>query len=81
MNASNSEISWIDEVLSKLIDYNFVSNKKTSAGLDSLQVLMEEPIDDQIYFGISDSDKNSSEHLTDDSPGKLDSSQVTEYHP
>ena len=33
-NASNLEIS-IDKVLSKLIDYNLVSIKKTSAGLDS----------------------------------------------
>ena len=66
-NSSNSEISSIDEDLSKLIDHNLVSNKKTSAGLDSFRVLTEEPVDDQIYFSISDTDKNSSEQLTDDS--------------
>ena len=38
MNSSNLEIL-IDEVLSKLIDHNLVSNKKTSAGLDSFRVL------------------------------------------
>ena len=58
-NSSNSEISSIDEDLSKLIDHNLVSNKKTSAGLDSFRVLTEESVDDQIYFGISDTDKNS----------------------
>ena len=46
MNASNLEISSIDEVLSKLIDYNLVSIKETSAGLDSFRVLTEEPVDD-----------------------------------
>ena len=56
-NSSNLDIS--DEVLSKLIDHILVSNKKTSAGLD--RVLTEEPVDDQIYFSISDTDKNSSE--------------------
>ena len=30
-------------------------------------MLTEEPVDDQIYFSISDTDKNSSEQLTDDS--------------
>ena len=45
-NSSNLEISSIDEVLSKLIDHNLVSNKKTSAGLDSFRVLTEEPVDD-----------------------------------
>ena len=34
-NESNLGKSSIDEVLSKLIDYNLVSNKKASAGLDS----------------------------------------------
>ena len=34
-NASIFEKSSIDDVLSKLIDYNLVSNKKTSAGLES----------------------------------------------
>ena len=57
-NSSNLEISSIDEVLSKLIAHNLVSNKKTSAGLDSFRVLTEESVDDQIYFGISDTDKN-----------------------
>ena len=57
-NSSNLEISSIDEVSSKLIDHNLVSNKKTSAGLDSFRVLTEESVDDQIYFGISDTDKN-----------------------
>ena len=36
-NSSNLEISSIDEVLSKPIDHNLVSNKKTSAGLDSFR--------------------------------------------
>ena len=58
-NSSNLEISSIDEDLSKLIDHNLVSNKKTSAGLDSFRVLTEESVDDQTYFGISDTDKNS----------------------
>ena len=66
-NSSNLEISSIDEVLSKLIDHYLVPNKKTSAGLDSFRVLTEEPVDDQIYFSISDRDKNSSEQLTEDS--------------
>ena len=66
-NSPNLEISSIDEALSKLINHNLVSNKKTSAGLDSFRVLTEEPVDDQIYFSISDTDKNSSEQLTDDS--------------
>ena len=57
--ASNLEKSSIDEVLSKLIDYNLVLNKKASAGLDSFLVITEEPGYDQIYFSISDSDKNS----------------------
>ena len=35
----------IDEVLSKLIDYNLVSIKLTSVRLDSFRVLTEEPID------------------------------------
>ena len=48
-NSSNLEISSIDGVLSKLIDHNLVSNKKTSAGLDSFQVLTEEPVDDKVY--------------------------------
>ena len=57
--ASNLKKSSIDEVLLKLIDYNLVSNKKASAGLDSFPVITEEPGYDQIYFSISDSDKNS----------------------
>ena len=75
-NTFNLEQSSIDEVLSKLINYNLVSNEKTSAGLDSFRMLIKELLDDQIYFGISDSDKNSSEQLTDDSEGIADSSQV-----
>ena len=51
-NAFNLEISSIDGVLSKLIDYNLVSNKKTSVGLDSFRVMAEEPVDNQIYFSI-----------------------------
>ena len=47
-NLFNLEISSVDEVLSKLIDHNLVSNKKTSAGLDSFRVLTEEPADDEI---------------------------------
>ena len=54
-NASNLEKSSIDEALSILI----VSTKKTSAGLDSFRVITEELVDDQIYFNISGSDKNS----------------------
>ena len=57
-NSSNLEISSIDEDLSKLIDHNLVSNKKTSAGLDSFRVLTEERVDDQIYSNISDTDKS-----------------------
>ena len=48
-NSSNSEISSIDEDLSKLIDHNLASNKKTSAGLDSFRVLTEESVDDQQF--------------------------------
>ena len=81
MNSSNLEISLIDEVLSKLIDHNLVSNKKTSAGIDSFRVLTEEPVDDQTYFNISDTDKNSSEPLTDDSQGIPDSSQINAVPP
>ena len=80
MNSSNLEIL-IDEVLSKLIDHNLVSNKKTSAGIDSFRVLTEEPVDDQTYFSISDTDKNSSEPLTDDSQGIPDSSQINVVPP
>ena len=76
-NSSNLDIS--DEVLSKLIDHILVSNKKTSAGLD--RVLTEEPVDDQIYFSISDTGKNSSEQLTDDSQGIPDSSQINVVPP
>ena len=68
-NSSNLEISSIDEVLSKLIDHNLVLNKKTSTDLDSFRVITEESLDDRIYFSISDTDKNSSEQLTDDSQG------------
>ena len=75
-NASNLEISSIAETLSKLIDYNLVSNKKTPAGLDSFRVLIEEPVDDQIYFSISARDKNLSEQRTDDLLGIPDPNQV-----
>ena len=75
-NASNLEISSIAETLSKLIDYNLVSNKKTPAGLDSFRVLIEEPVDDQIYFSISARDKNLSEQRTDDLQGIPDPNQV-----
>ena len=71
-NSSNLEISSIV----KLIDQNLVLNKKTSAGLDSFRVITEESLDDQIYFSISDTDKNSSEQLTDDSQGVPNSSQI-----
>ena len=74
-NASNLEISPINEVLSKLIDYNLVSNKKISAGIDSFPVLTEEHADSQIYFSILDRVKNSSEQLTDDSQGIPNSRQ------
>ena len=50
MNVSNLEKSSIDEVLSKSIDFNWVSSKKTFAGLDSFRVMTKEPVDDQIYF-------------------------------
>ena len=74
-------ISSIGEVLSKLIDYNLVSNKKTPAGLDSFRVLTEEPVDDQVYCSISDRDNNSSEQLTDDSQSIPNSSQVNAEPP
>ena len=64
-----------------MIDYNLVSNKQTSAGLDSFRVLTEELTDDQIYFSISDSDKNSLEQLMDNSQGIPNSSQVNEVPP
>ena len=80
-NSSNLEISSIDEALSKLIDHNLVSNKKTSTGRDSFQVLTEERVDDQIYFSISDKDKNSSEQLTDDSQSIPDFSQINAVPP
>ena len=80
-NSSNLEISSIDEVLPKLIDHNLVSNKKTSAGLDLFRALTEESVDDQIYFSISDRDKNSSEQLTDDSQGIPNSSQINAVPP
>ena len=48
-NSSNLEISSIDEDLPKLIDHNLVSNKKTSAVLDSFRVLTEEPVNDQHF--------------------------------
>ena len=60
-NSSNLEISSIDEDLSKLRDYNLVLKKRTSAGLDSLRILTQEPIVDPLYFSISDRDKNLSE--------------------
>ena len=80
-NASNLEKLSIDEALSKLIDYDLVSNKKTSAGRESFRVLTEELVDYQIYFNISDSDKNSSGQLTDDSQGTPNSSQVNVVPP
>ena len=80
-NLFNLEISSVDEVLSKLIDHNLNSNKKTSAGLDSFRVLTEEPVDEQIYFSISDMDKNSSEQLTDDSQCIPDSCQINAVPP
>ena len=52
------------------------SYQKSAAGLDSFRVLTEKPVDDQIYFSISDRDNNSSEQLTDDSQGLPDSSHV-----
>ena len=76
-NSSNLEISSIDEVLSKLIAHNLVSNKYTSAGLDSFRVLTEERVDDQIYSNISDTDKK----LTDDSQGIPGSSQINAVPP
>ena len=39
-------------------------------------MLTEEPVDDQTYFSISDTGKNSSEQLTDDSQGIRDSGQI-----
>ena len=80
-NSSNIEISSSDEVLSNFIDHNLVSNKKASAGLYSFRVLTEESVDDQIYFSISDTDKNSSEQLRDDSQGIPDSSQINAVPP
>ena len=80
-NSSSLEISSIDEVLSKIIDHNLVSNKKTSAGFDSFRVLREEPVNDQIYFSISERDKNSSKQLTDDSQDTPDSSQINVVPP
>ena len=44
-------------------------------------MLTVEPIDDQIYFSISERDKNSSEQLTDDSQGIRDSSQINVLPP
>ena len=44
-------------------------------------MLIEEPQDDQICFNISDTDKNLSEQLTDDSSGILDSSQINPVPP
>ena len=58
-----------------------VSNKKTSAGLDSFRMLIEEPVDDQIYFSILDRDKKSSEQLSDDSQGIPDSCQINVVPP
>ena len=75
-NSSNLEISSIDEDLSKLRDSNLVLKKRTSAGLDSLRILTQEPIVDPLYFSISDRDKNLSEQLMDDSRGILEPSQI-----
>ena len=44
-------------------------------------MLTEEPVDDQIYFSISGTDKNSSEQLTDDSQGIPDCSQINAVPP
>ena len=44
-------------------------------------MLTEEPADDEIYFSISDTSKNSSEQLTDDSQGRPDSSQINAVPP
>ena len=44
-------------------------------------MLTEESLDDQIYFSISDTDKNSSEQLRDDSQGIPDSSQINAVPP
>ena len=73
--------SRVDEVLSKLLDNNLVSNKKTLAVLDSFWVMTEETGVDQIQFSISDSDKNLLEHLTDDSQGIADCSEVSTAPP
>ena len=43
--------------------------------------MAEETGIDQIHFSISDSDKNSSEHLTDDSQGIADCSEVSTAPP
>ena len=80
-NSSNLKVSSIDEVLSKLIDHNLVSNRKISAGLDSFRVLTKEPVDDQIYFSISDTEKNLSEQLMGNSPGIPGSSQINAVPP
>ena len=80
-NSFNLEISSIDEGLSKITDYNLVSKKKTSAGLDSIWMLTREPIDDPQYFSISDRDKNLSEQLIDDSQGIPETSQVNTVPP
>ena len=68
-------------MISKLIDYNLVSNKKTSAEFDSFRALTEEPVDKQTYFSILDRVKNSSEQLTDDSQVIPDSRQVNAVPP
>ena len=44
-------------------------------------MLTEESEDDQIYFSISDSDKNSPEQLTNDSQGIRDSSPINVVPP
>ena len=80
-NSFKLEISSIDEGLSKITDYNFVSKKKTSAGLDSIWMLTREPIDDPQYFSISDRDKNLSEQLMDDSQGIPEPRQVNTVLP
>ena len=40
------------------MDYDLVSNKNTSTGLESFRVMTEGLGDDQIYFTISGGDKN-----------------------
>ena len=63
------------------MDYDLVSNKNTSTGLESFRVMTEGLRDDQIYFTISGDDKNQSEQRTDDSQGTSDPNQVSAVPP